>query len=159
SRRLRRLLYDSPEFVKRPNGIALLARAMRTETTLDFSPFPWLTEGVIMQVVGDNTRMQEVASVDLSCNTNVSVALVAKLLVLFPNITTLVAVHTARLPFEALSKTLVERNQIELYHSDVFRASFDKIPFGSILQKDFIPRLANLPNHNAPNGTLSQILF
>jgi hypothetical protein len=40
SRHLRQLLYESPESVKRPCGIALLGRALRTEKTLDFSPFP-----------------------------------------------------------------------------------------------------------------------
>lgn len=157
SRRLRQLLYESPESVKRPCGIALLGRAIRTEKTLDFSPFPWFEEDAILQVVEKNTM--EVTSIDLSCNGNVSVALVAKLLVLCLKITTLAAVQTPNLPFEALSKALVRKSQIELYHSDLFRAAFDEPKNRDDEDDGFTSSLANLPNHTAPNGTLSQILF
>jgi hypothetical protein len=118
---LRQLLYESPESVKRPCGIALLGRAIRTEKTLDFSPFPWFEEDAILRVVEKNTSI----SIDLSCNCNVSVALVAKLIVLCPKITTLTAVQTPNLPFEALSKALVGKSQIELYHSAVSSARGD----------------------------------
>jgi hypothetical protein len=131
---------------------------MRTEKTLDYSRFPWFTEGAILQVVQENTCRQEVTLLDLSCNSNVSIALMAKLLVMCPNITTLTAVHTANLPFEALSKALVGRRQIELYHSDHFWAAFDVPTLRSYCEHRFIPCLANLSNHNAPNGTLSQII-
>jgi hypothetical protein len=92
SRRLRQLLYESPESVKRPCGIALLGRAIRTEKNLDFSPFPWFEEDAILQVVEKYTSIQEITSIDLSCNSNASIALVVKLLVLCPKITILTAV-------------------------------------------------------------------
>jgi hypothetical protein len=42
---LRQFLYESPESVKRPCGIALLGRAVKEDRALDFSPFPWLRGG------------------------------------------------------------------------------------------------------------------
>jgi hypothetical protein len=153
SRRLRQLLYESPESVKRPCGVALLGRAMRTEKVLDFSPFPWLEEDAILQVVKKNTM--EVTSIDLSCNDNVSVALVAKLLVLCLKITTLTAVQTPNLPFEELSKALAGKSQIELYHSDLFRAVFDEPRDRDDEDDGFTSSLATLPNYTAPARTVS----
>jgi hypothetical protein len=95
----------------------------------------------------------------LSCNQNVSVALVAKLLVLYPKITTLTAVQTPNLPFEAISKALVGKSQIELYHSDLFRAAFDKPSSRESWKHKFISSLATVPNHTAPAGTVNQIIF
>jgi hypothetical protein len=101
----------------------------------------------------------EVTSIDLSCNGNISVALVAKLLVLCPKITTLTAVQTPNLPFEALSKAVVGKSQIELYHSDLFRAAFDEPRNRDDEDDGFTSSLANLPNHTAPVGAVSQIMF
>ena len=78
--RLRQFLYESPESVKRPCGIALLCRAVKEDRALDFSPFPWLEEEAILQVVKMNTNLQGVKSIDLSCNSNVSVATVENLI-------------------------------------------------------------------------------
>ena len=46
-RRLRHFLYESPESVKRPCGIALRGRAVKEDRAFDFSHFPWLEEGAI----------------------------------------------------------------------------------------------------------------
>ena len=154
---LRQLLYESPESVKRPCGIALLGRAVKKDRALDFSPFPWLEEGEILQVVKGNTNLQEVKSIDLSCNSNVSVATVENLIDLCPNITTLIVVQTSNLPFVALSKALTGKKEIELFHSELFRAAFD-IPRDRRISP-FDSPLATLPNHTAPAGTLSQIAF
>jgi hypothetical protein len=150
---LRQLLYESPDSVKRPCGVALLGAAIREARALDFSPFPWLEGETILQLVESNVDTQMVESIDLSCNSNISVATVEKLLRLCPNITTLNVVQASNLPLEALGKTLAEKGEVELCHSDLFRAALDVQDL-----KDKI-RLAALPNHMASVETVRQIIF
>ena len=71
-----------------------------------------------------------------------------------PNITTLIVVQTSNLPLVVLSKALTGKKEIELFHSEFFRAAFD-IPGTS----HFDSPLATLPNHTAPAGTVCQIAF
>lgn len=65
-------------------------------------------ENEIIQMM--SIRVQEVRSIDLSCNRNISVTQVTKFLDLYPNITTLIALHTPNLAFENLSKALMGRH-------------------------------------------------
>jgi hypothetical protein len=93
----------------------------------------------------------------LSCNTNISVTTVERLLRLCPNVATLTVVQTPNLPLEALSKVLATKNEIELYHSDLFRAALED-PCHYWGERDNT-RLATLPNYMATAETVGQIMF
>jgi hypothetical protein len=151
---LRQLLYESPDFVK---GIALLGAAVEEAKALDLSPFPWLEEETILQLVESNANLQTIESIDLSCNTNISVTTVERLLRLCPNVATLTVVQTPNLPLEALGKVLAAKNEIELHHSDLFRAALEE-PRHYRCEQDNT-RLTTLPNHMAPAETVGQIIF
>lgn len=151
---LRQLLYESPDFVK---GIALLGAAVEEAKALDLSPFPWLEEEMILQLVERNANLQTIESIDLSCNTNISVTTVERLLRLCPNVATLTVLQTPSLPLEALGKVLAAKNEIELYHSDLFRAALEEPAHYRGEQGK--TRLATLPNHMATAETVGQIIF
>jgi hypothetical protein len=151
---LQQLLYEFPDFVK---GIALLGAAIEETKALDLSLFPWLEEETILQLVESNANLQTIESIDLSCNTNISVTTVERLLRLCPNVATLTVVQTPNLLLEALSKVLAAKNEIELYHSDLFRAALQNP--GRYWGGQDNTRPATLPNYMVTAETVGQIIF
>ncbi len=156
--------------------MGLLRQAVRRHdgALLDFSPFPWLPEPVVVQVLEalavagrddndddkDEHEHEAVTAADLSGNSSISPALVAKLLELYPGITTLTLMHTSRnLPLQALSPVLAGRGGLELRHSELYSAVFD---FASQDWDEgpYRGRLSSLPNYAAPTaGTVDRALF
>lgn len=152
------------------DGTVLLQHIFQRET-LDFSPFPWLTELAVSKLLdtlasanNGGIQQQAITRVDLSGNRSIGPALVARLLTLCPNITTLTLLHTSssNLPLQSLLEVLAYKERIiELHHSELFSAAFDYSSYEEA-SNDNTPRkepFSTLPNYHPAVRTVDRVVF
>lgn len=157
-----------PEHLQHSSVMSLLQQAVRQDgATLDFSPFPWLPEPVVSQllealaIASDDDMHEAIIRVDLSGNRSISATLVARLLELYPNVTTLTLFHTSsNLSLQSLSSVLTWKSGIELHHSELFSAAFVDTEPGDWHDEPYQGHISSILNH-APQaiGTVDRVLF
>jgi hypothetical protein len=109
----------------------------------------------------DDNMHEAVTSVDLSGNSSISAAIVARLLELHPNIATLTLFHTSsNLPLQDLSKVLTGKSGVELHHSELFSATFVDAKSRAWGDEPYQGRLTSVPNYAAPAArTVDRVHF
>ncbi|KAK3343544.1 hypothetical protein B0T25DRAFT_554597 [Lasiosphaeria hispida] len=149
----------------------LLRQIQPDRETLDFSPFPQLSEPAVAELLETLSAdcRQVITRVDISGNRNIGSTLVAKLLDLYPNIAVLTLLHTCprNLSLASLHDLLANKDggaYVELHHSELFSAAFTRMltPVVSGDKSGSAPYqslLGSLPNYHAPGGTVNRVLF
>lgn len=114
-----------------------------------------------LAITSDDDMHEAIIRVDLSGNRSISATLVARLLELYPNITTLALFHTSsNLPLQSLSSVLTWKSGIELHHSELFSAAFVDTRSRAWHDEPYQGHISSILNH-APQaiGTVDRVLF
>ncbi|RFU33671.1 hypothetical protein B7463_g2673, partial [Scytalidium lignicola] len=120
--RLREYLGRDHEVVKRPGGLQVLGRIAQQGNLLDLSPYPWLVEAEVLELIGKKTVLaEEITSIDLSTNSMLNVSSIRKILSACPKLTKLTVFNTDNLPLFPLLDSLDGSKVREVLHSDLFR--------------------------------------
>ncbi|KAK3364307.1 hypothetical protein B0T25DRAFT_598258 [Lasiosphaeria hispida] len=119
-------LGQNPDLVRRRGGSQLLGFALRdTDTnTLDFSPYPWLTETQILELIEKNSLAvkHSFTALDLSHTaTVVDTSSIRRILDACPTVTELSVLCVDNLPLLPLLRSLEGSNVTKVLHSDLFR--------------------------------------
>ncbi|RMD44855.1 hypothetical protein DV735_g446, partial [Chaetothyriales sp. CBS 134920] len=119
--RLRDRLTEAPNLVQGRGGLEVLCLSIQQTDHLDLSPYPWLTESQILQLIEQKGLGRTLISLDLSMNSVVDLGSVRKIVSLCPDLTELTAFYADGLPLLPLLDALDGSKVRRVWHQEHFR--------------------------------------